>query len=223
MVPRANFNREFTMFDFITRAATILDGQYAIAVSNYDRIAAYLIELGYPLSMIPARYTDEPRLRTNESDIDAVRKLISPHVDHNFFIGSIHNTKIKLENNALYERFPPLKDKLVFVENPYHMYYNLIRLGRNNPEGLDMVPILIEYLDKTSPDYIDRMATVGFMDYTRIKGNPKNDRERRVVQAFERKQKLLDIAVLYRSGYLGSSDAHPAFVEWLKTSDILPK
>lgn len=211
------------MFDFITKAATILDGQYAIAVSNYDRVASYLIELGYPLSMIPARYTDEPRLRTNETDIDAVRKLISQHVDHNFFIGSIHNTKIKLEDNALYERFPPLKDKLVFVENPYHMYYNLIRLGRNNPEGLDMVPILIEYLDKTSPDYIDRLATVGFMDYTRINGNPKDERERRAVKAFERKQKLLDIAVLYRSGYLGSSDAHPAFVEWLKTSDILPK
>ena len=213
------------MFEFITRVAEILDGKYAVAVSNYDRTAHYFTELGYPLSMVPKRYTDEPRVRVAEDDLIDVRRLISTNLDTNFFIGTVNGLAITrtLEKDPKYERFAPLKDKLVFVENPYHVYHNVIRIGRNNQEGLDMVPVLIEYLDKTSPGYIERLAMIGYEDYKRINNNPQNPRELRQIKAFENKQRLLDIAQEYRNNYLGSSDAHVAFVEYLKTSGVLPE
>lgn len=211
------------MFEFITKVANVLNGEHAVAVSNYDRAAHYFTELGYPLSMVPKRYTDEPRIRVSEGDHADVRRIISANFDGNFFIGVMPAAVKKLGDNALYERFPPLKDKLVFVENPYHIYYNVIRLGRINPEGLDMVPILIEYINKTSPEYVSAMARVCCKKYDDAVNKPQNPREQRLAKTFKNKQRLKNIYNIYINDFMGSSNAHEAFVEYLKTSGMLPE
>lgn len=211
------------MFEFITKVADVLDGKYAVAVSNYDRAAHYFTELGYPLSMVPKRYSDAPRVRVSEGDIADVRRIISANFDGNFFIGTVHGVVKKIEDNGLYTRFPPLEDKLVFVEKPYHYYFNAIRLGRANPEGLDMVPILIEYINKTMPEYIDMILHVGRKEYDAAVKSPRNPREVRQIEVFENMQRLKSIYDTYLSKYLGKEKAHKAFVEYLQTSGMLPK